>query len=322
MVSLECPTKFTCLQATYQFSDRALAGPAEVEFDVGFHGCEATGGDCAKLKCQVVIHQCVLRTITITCDSPLDWNSLLVPLSQVERLLMIFDGYFVPISDMRFSYTAGGPASTDADCATVRTHAMNQRASYYRSADFMLIPSKLVKFKDVLSAELFAKWQEILDDLDIVNQVYLYAVSDNGMPRDVTLAFLAEMSESMVELLKAKRDLFPSLTPGARGTALKDCLRSLIEQYGDVIFEKEMSGDFGDCLDRLRGTRVQIMHIKRNWAEGKRFDGKHCVLYILKLSLLYRAILLDLLDIEKDDYALELRRITDRIDRWAGQLGD
>ena len=103
---------------------------------------------------------------------------------------------------------------------------------------------------------------------------------------------------------------------------MKDCLRSLIEQYGDVIFEKEMSGDFGDCLDRLRGTRVQIMHIKRNWAEGKRFDGKHCVLYILKLSLLYRAILLDLLDIEKDDYALELRRITDRIDRWAGQLGD
>ena len=59
----------------------------------------------------------------------------------------------------------------------------------------MLIPSKLVKFKDVLSAELFAKWQEILDDLDIVNQVYLYAVSDNGMRRDVTLAFLAEMSE-------------------------------------------------------------------------------------------------------------------------------
>lgn len=321
MVSLERPAKFTCLQATYQFSDRALGGPAEVVFSMSFHGCEATGDDCAKLKCQVDIRQCHSRTITITCDSPLYWSNLLVPLSQVERLLMIFDGYFVPVSDMRFSGSAGGSAPIDADCATVRTHAMNQRAGYYRSADFMLIPSKLVKFKDVLSAELFAKWQEILDDLDIVNQVYLYAVSDNGMPRDVTLAFLAEMSESMVELLKVKRDLFPSLTPGARDTTLKDCLRALIEQYGDVVFKKEMLDDFDDCLKRLKGTRVQIMHIKRNRAEGERFDGKHCVLYSLKLSLLYRVVLLDLLGVEKEDYAPKVQCVTGSLDRWANQFG-
>lgn len=321
MVSLECPAKFTCLQVTYQFSDRALAGPAEVVFDMSFHDREATSDDCARFKCQVDVQQCRSRTITITCDSPLYWSGLLVPLSQVERLLMIFDGYFVPISDICFSGPAGDSAPTGADCAIARTHAMNQRANYYRSADFMLTPSKLIKFKDVLSAELFAKWQEILDDLDIVNQVYLYAVSDNGMPRDVTLAFLVEMSESMVELLKAKRNLFPDLTPGARGTTLKDCLRALIEQYGDVVFKKEMSGDFDDCLKRLKGTRVQIMHIKRNWAEGKRFDGKHCVLYALKLSLLYRAILLDLLGIEKDDYAPKVQCITDSLDRWAEQLG-
>lgn len=321
MVSLERLAKFTCLQATYQFSDRALGGPAEVVFNMSFHGCEAAGDDCAKLKCQVDIRQCHSRTITITCDSPLYWSSLLVPLSQVERLLMIFDGYFVPISDMRFSGPAGDSAPTDADCAIARTHAMNQRANYYRSADFMLIPSKLIKFKDVLSAELFAKWQEILDDLDIVNQVYLYAVSDNGMPRDVTLAFLAEMSESMVELLKAKRDLFPDLTPGARDTTLKDCLRALIEQYGDVVFKKEMSsGDFDNCLKRLKGTRVQIMHIKRNWAEDERFDGRHCVLYSLKLSLLYRVVLLDLLGIETDDYAPKVQCIMDSLDRWAEQL--
>lgn len=81
MVSLECPAKFTCLQAAYQFSDRTLAGPAEVVFDMSFHDCEATSDDCARFKCQVDVQQCRSRTITITCDSPLYWSSLLVPLS-------------------------------------------------------------------------------------------------------------------------------------------------------------------------------------------------------------------------------------------------
>ena len=53
---------------------------------------------------------------------------------EVERLLMIFGGYFAPISDICFSGPAGDSAPTGADCAIARTHAMNQRANYYRCA--------------------------------------------------------------------------------------------------------------------------------------------------------------------------------------------
>lgn len=44
------------------------------------------------------------------------------------------------------------------------------------------------------------------------------------------------------------------------------------------------------------------MHIKRNQESAKRFDGVHCVLYINKLSLLYRVMLLDLLGVGEASY--------------------
>ena len=313
--------EFTRLVASYKRDEGILSGPAEISFSLVFRGSELSKEACANVGCEVEIHQGPGRTIAITSGSPLYWGSLLALLSQVERLLMVFDGCFVSIADMRFSGSGGGSRlPTAGDCAGARSHALKSRLPYYRSADFMFYDAKLIDFRNVLSTGLFAKWQGVLDDLEIVNQVYLYSVSDNGMPRDVSLAFLVEMAEPMVELLQAEQGVFPTLTPGTRDTSLKDCLRALISRYGSVIFKNEISSGLEDILGRLKGTRVQIMHIKRNWPEDKRLDGRHCVFYILKLSLLYRVVLLELLGIEEEDYAPRVSLITDRLDRWAAQL--
>lgn len=309
--------KFTRLVASYKYEKGVLSDPAEISFSPSLRDSGLNEGVWASAECEVSIQQGPDRMIVITSDSPVYWSSLFTMLSQVERLLMIFDGCFVPITDMRFSGPEGSHLPTAGDCAGARLHALKSRLHYYRSADFMLFDAKLIDFRNVLSAELFAKWQRVLDDLEIVNQIYLYSVSDNGMPRDVSLAFLVEMAEPMVELLKVEQGAFPTLTSDA---SLKDCLRALISKFGSVIFKSEISSGLEDTLRRLKGTRVQIMHIKRNWLEGKRLDGRYCVLYILKLSLLYRVVLLELLGIDEEDCAPRISLITNRLDSWAARF--
>lgn len=317
---MERPLEFTRIEATYKPEDGTLAGPYAISFDarcVFTQPCTDASYEC---DCKVTIQQGPGRVIAIEAARPAYWGNLLLPLSQVERLLMVFYGSFVPLENIQFSGPEGPGAPKAEDCKCACTHAMKRRLSYFCSADYMRCKSKLVGFQDVLTSELFSRWQKLLDDLDVVNQVYLYAVSDNGMPRDVSLAFVVEMAESLVELLKAERGLFPNLSPGNRGTTLRSCLDALIQRYGRAIFKAEFNGDYEGLLDRLKGTRVQIMHIKRNWSEDKMLDGEHCVLYIRKLSLLCRVILLDLLGFEAGAYSANLQSITQCIDEWASQF--
>ncbi len=136
------------------------------------------------------------------------------------------------------------------------------------------------------------------------------------MPVDLNLAFLVELAEPMVEIVNHKKDRFPSLQPGSRGTSLKQCLNALINAYGLQIFSDEVANDYDGLLRRLVASRVRIMHIKRN-QEGKAIvDGRECVFYLMKLSLLYRVILLDLLDIPGDVYSQRLKDATEMIDGW------
>ena len=102
--------EFTRLVASYKRDEGILSGPAEISFSLVFRGSELSKEACANVGCEVEIHQGPGRTIAITSGSPLYWGSLLALLSQVERLLMVFDGCFVSIADMRFSGSGGGVA--------------------------------------------------------------------------------------------------------------------------------------------------------------------------------------------------------------------
>lgn len=156
----------------------------------------------------------------------------------------------------------------------------------------------------------------LLEELDIINQMYLYAVSKNGMPRDVSLAFAVELAEPMVEILVARKKL-PANT---RRQTLKECLEALLVEYDNVVFYKETSADSDGFLDKLKNNRVRIMHIKHNQKKKKCFDGAHCVLYLCKLSLLYRSIPLDLFDISACAYKGKLKMNAAALDAWAENL--
>ena len=96
-------------------------------------------------------------------------------------------------------------------------------------------------------------------------------------------------------------------------------VKALIEEYGKDIFEREMEANEKEFLSTVINSRVRIMHIKRN-QKIKYFDGNESVLYILKLSLLYRRILLEILGVEKQVYVDKLRKCVSRLNRWNDTL--
>ena len=100
---------------------------------------------------------------------------------------------------------------------------------------------------------------------------------------------------------------------------MRACVKALIKEYGEDIFEKEMEANEKEFLSTVINSRVRIMHIKRN-QKIKYFNGNESVLYILKLSLLYRRILLNILGVEEQMYVDKLQKCVSRLNRWNDTL--
>ena len=159
---------------------------------------------------------------------------------------------------------------------------------------------------------IYEKWESILEDLDVAHQVYLYSLCDTNQPVDLRCAFLIELAEPVVEIVKANCPLFESLNPGKQGTSLRDCLRALITTYGSDIFENEINSYFETFLKSLVNSRVRIMHIKRN-CHGSYLNRPESILYSIKISFLYRIVLLNLLGISPSLYH---ENLISNIQRW------
>lgn len=294
--------KCKSLVATFKGDRLMLDGPYLVEYDAGetkeFH---------------VKVEQCGIRKIIVTSNADASVFDLHAVFTRIERLLMLLDGTFIPLQELRFS------ESDTVDERILIFSAKNlekQRLSYFSSADFCSYnANKLLNFNSILTPELFEKWEELLTELDVVHQMYLYSLSNSGITVDVKCAFLIELAEPLVEIVKKHTNFFASLKPGERGTSLKNCLDALITKYGVNIFGSELSNNYEKFLSAAVNSRVRIMHIKRE-QRGIYFDGKESILYILKMSLLYRRILFEVLNIDEANYRDNLLKCVSRLDTW------
>lgn len=298
--------KCKSLVSIYQGDKLLLDGPHILEFNT-------VGNQPFHIK----IEQLGVRTIIITSDKDVSVFDLYAILTRIERLLMLFDGVFIPLSELKFSESDTVDENRLISC---QNNLIKMRLSYFSSADFCNYSvDRLLKFDTVLTAELFCKWEQLLDELDVVHQMYLYSLSDSKMTVDVKCAFLIELAEPLIEIVKEHTKLFSSLTPGARGTSLKNCLDALITKYGVDIFSRELSSDYESILQIMVNSRIKIMHIKRK-QNGLYFDGNESILYILKMNLLYRKIMFEMLNIEEVDYKDNLLRCVSRLDKWSSVL--
>ena len=301
---MEKLAKCKVLIGTYINDNIILGGPHVAEFETRDN------------KFFIKIEQFSYRKISIKASEETSVFELYGVFTKIERLLMIFDGQFLNLENLEFTDASDTEKSM---LKSVGNNLMHQRLSYFKSSDLVSYKvDKLLEFEEVLNSDLYDKWEQLLEELDIAHQMYLYAMGDTKITVDVKCAFLIELAETLVEVLKVYTNSFQKLKPG-NGTSLKACVKALIEEYGKDIFEREMEANEKEFLSTVINSRVRIMHIKRN-QKIKYFDGNESVLYILKLSLLYRRILLEILGVEKQVYVDKLRKCVSRLNRWNDTL--
>lgn len=301
---MEKLAKCKVLIGTYINDNIILGGPHVAEFETRDN------------KFFIKIEQFGYRKISIKASEETSVFELYGVFTKIERLLMIFDGQFLNLENLEFTDSSDTEKSM---LKSVGNNLMHQRLSYFKSSDLVSYKvDKLLEFEEVLNSDLYDKWEQLLEELDIAHQMYLYAMGDTKITVDVKCAFLIELAETLVEVLKVYTNSFQKLKPG-NGTSLKACVKALIEEYGKDIFEREMEANEKEFLSTVINSRVRIMHIKRN-QKIKYFDGNESVLYILKLSLLYRRILLEILGVEKQVYVDKLRKCVSGLNRWNDTL--
>lgn len=273
------------------------------------HGCDFYTSDGLHIQ----IKQYKEREIIIEAEEEKKVCDMYLSLTYVEQLLMLLGGKFVPIKELQLSKFE---SATDADLTKKANELIETRLPYYESADFCIrFSDEWVKFESVITPELYDKWLKLLDDLDIVHQVYMYSLSASEKMADVRYAFLAELAEPLMEIVKLYTKSFVSLTPGEKGTTLKNCLDVLISKYGETIFKAESGEKYEKLLKRMVDSRVRIMHIKRN-QKGNYFDGLESIVYSLKMAFLYRRIMFELLGIKEEIYIKEMEESVKSVEKW------
>ena len=283
-----------------------LGGPHIVEFDT-----------TDEQKFHIKIEQCGFRMIAITSDRDTSAFDLYAILTRIERLLMLLEGVFIPLSELKLSES---DTANEKQLTSFQNNLIKGRLSYFSSADFCNYKvDKLLEFDTILTAELYSKWEQLLVELDLVHQVYLYFLSNSKITVDVKCAFLIELAEPLIEVVKEHTKFFSSLTPGPRGASLKNCLDALITKYGADIFGSELASNYERFLSAMVNSRVRIMHIKRE-QKGVFFNGNESVLYMLKMNLLYRRIMFEVLGIDEAIYKNSLLKCVSRLDEWNGIL--
>ncbi len=288
------------LIATFQDDNLMLGGPRNLELHIDEN-------------MSVEIQQLGIRIITVVSEREESFRDLYGIFTKVEKLLMLFDGRFITLKELSFEDSAEG---TSEHLKSYANNIIKTRLSYYNSADFSNYTlDKLMDYESIITPELFSDWQELLDELDIVHQMFLYSVSDSKMPIDVKCAFLIEMAEPLVEIVKTNTQFYSALNPGERGTSLKMCINALISKYGTDIFAKEMANNYDKFLQTIVNSRVRIMHIKRQ-QKGLFFNGSESIIYAQKMTLLYRRILFEILGIDEEIYKENMKLLIKSLDNW------
>lgn len=176
--------------------------------------------------------------------------------------------------------------------------------------------NRLINFDEVLSETLFSNWCLIQEELDIVHNTALYCLSRVEMPVDMKCAFLIEAFIGVGEIIQSKKSEFVLPKRKSREESqLGLDLKYIISHYGQEIFRGEYQKDLEGFVQILVNSRNRIAHIKSK--QNRKFlNGDESVLYLHKLSLMYRIILLDLLDIPLNRYKERLSNRIETINCW------
>lgn len=250
----------------------------------------------------------IFRKTTIQADAEVKTSDYMELFNLIDQLVMLFDGQFMPLKKIAFS---GNDQKALNEAAKFY---LEKRVSMYKSADFMRSSAiKLGDFYSLVNDTVMSRWLELRDNLDIIHAAMLYNMAETGLTVDWKCANMIETFEPLAELVGVYNNFFPALKAEDRNTTLKMCLDAVISWFGTDIFHKEYATNKEQLLKIFVWSRNRFMHIKRNQSKDRYLSAKESVVFAVKLSCLYRRILLDLLGI---DYALYKDEMREIIEKW------
>ena len=251
------------------------------------------------------------RTTTIISDSPMRALYLWGVFHYVDKYFMLCEGQFAEIKEITFI------SDTDATESLERFSniCIDERANCFHSADFCKYQINCwLNPISLLSQELFDNWIDLLDKLDIIHNVVLYNVSNVGITIDVKAMFLIESFEGLADLLK---DEITFRKAKYRESQLNIYLIAIINEYGKVIFQKEIAYDIEKVTKVFVDSRNRIAHIKTK-SDKKYLDGGESLIYTIKMFYLYRVVLFHLIGIELSSYNQKIKKSVDKWDNHNG----
>ncbi len=281
-----------------QAMNGVLGGPKAITFSLELNNIEYT----------VEINQLGIRTIKIFSSNIAMMRSFWHIFSLLDMLLMIFEGEFIPIEKAATLDILGNEEHIDI----LSQYVKQRRVGFFASADFTRgSHSTFIDFSNVLTAEMMIKWSELRKELDILHPMVMYSMADTGLPPACKCATIIESFKVLAELIHQRNTSF-SLPSG-----LGKRISKIIEWYGGDIFPAEIKVNKDEFVKILVNSRNRMAHIKSE-QERSYLDGLESVLYSVKLSYLYRRILLELLGV---DYLLYKDKIITSVTSWDDRNG-
>lgn len=277
-----------------------FSGPYEKEFTFIYNNMDYN----------ISIEQSLKRTITITAKHEVITEEIMSVYYRVKNFLFLCDGQFFKVEQVIDTGTS------------VTTSFLRNEPNCYESADFMVgSKNELVCFAEVMSAERLQKWCDIKDSLDISFNTLLYWLSSVGITVDIKCAFTVESFIPLAETVNQQEPSFKLPFVSKNDSKLQKYLSTIIEYYGKEVFAKEKNEDIEKLIKILAHSRNRIAHMKTNDTQCF-LDGAESVAYIMKLSLLYRVVLLNLIGIPKENYIGKLQDRVHEIDKWNNVIDD
>jgi len=240
------------------------------------------------------------RRITVSPTGEATYLDTLRAFYDLEKLLMAFDGQFHNVVQAYENRT------------DITISWKDRALASFETAHFMVCEDSLLDFHSVLNNTVFSKWRKLQNQLDMIHKMVLYCVSSVQMPIDMKCAFMIEAFLGIAEILKG-RQLISLPEVSSDESKLGKYLQAVIEKYGKDIFTAELATNITAFVQVLVNSRNRIAHIKNRQSKLV-LNGKECEVYLKKLFLIYRSILLVLLKVPYESYKPRLLQLIKAID--------
>lgn len=237
--------------------------------------------------------------IQIVLDKPHDSSAFVDLFLNIHCFNMLFEGSFYKIKEIYF-LEDNGEFIKKTEIIDGLVDCYNSHNQFEKDL-FWLGNLKEEAYKNILN-----KWNELFSDITLLHNVYLYSNCSINFPVDLRFFLQFQCFEPLAGLLKRK-----GIIDYSAEADMNEKMESVIEKYGGVVFKKENDdGDTEAIVSKMINTRVRVAHSKN---KCNVLNGEQCWEYTLKLSIMYRLIILDLLGISPDCFLERVNNATEQI---------